>query len=244
MANEEQKMEINTETSELKSVYDSSVKAEDDKEVKTSNSDENLVVDQDIESVESEAEAEKNLIPDLTEKINNLETKLQESNQKYETLNNNHLRLNAEFDNYRKRSVKEKEDLEIKVKCKTISDLLSVVDNFERARNSISPANDGEAAIHKSYQGVYKTLVDSLKRLGVGPMRPEGEIFNPLYHEAMLREYTDEYPEGTIIEELMRGYILGEQVLRHSMVKVAAPKTSNSSDSENNLGREEKESEE
>ena len=115
MANEEQKMEINTETSELKSVYDSSVKAEEDKEVKTSNSDENLVVNQDIESVESEAEAEKNLIPDLTEKINNLETKLQESNQKYETLNNNHLRLNAEFDNYRKRSVKEKEDLEIKV---------------------------------------------------------------------------------------------------------------------------------
>ena len=89
MANEEQKMEINTETSELKSVYDSSVKAEEDKEVKTSNSDENLVVNQDIESVESEAEAEKNLIPDLTEKINNLETKLQESNQKYETLSNN-----------------------------------------------------------------------------------------------------------------------------------------------------------
>merc|ERR1712070_1060245 len=236
--------EINTETSELKSVYDSSVKAEEDKEVKTSNSDENLVVNQDIESVESEAEAEKNLIPDLTEKINNLETKLQESNQKYETLNNNHLRLNAEFDNYRKRSVKEKEDLEIKVKCKTISDLLSVVDNFERARNSISPANDGEAAIHKSYQGVYKTLVDSLKRLGVGPMRPEGEIFNPLFHEAMLREYTNEYPEGTIIQELMRGYMLGEQVLRHSMVKVAAPQTSDSLDQKENLVTDKKDVEE
>ncbi len=82
--------------------------------------------------------------------------------------------------------------------------------------------------IHKSYQGVYKNLVDSLKRLGVSPMRPEGQVFDPLYHEAMLREYTDEYAEGIIIEELMRGYMLGDQVLRHAMVKVAAPKPTES----------------
>merc|ERR1712070_709678 len=236
MTDEKQQIEINQETSKVEEAYNSSTKVETDGQVETSSStNKDLMVDEDVELVDSEAELEKNLVSDLTEKINDLEAKLQEHNQQYETLNNNHLRVNAEFDNYRKRSIKEKEDLEIKVKCKTISELLSVVDNFERARNSINPTNDGEATIHKSYQGVYKTLVDSLKRLGVGPMRPEGEIFNPLYHEAMLREYTNEYPEGTIIQELMRGYILGEQVLRHSMVKVAAPKTSNSSDSENNL---------
>jgi len=78
--------------------------------------------------------------------------------------------------------------------------------------------------IHKSYQGVYKTLVDSLKRLGVSPMRPEGQPFDPTYHEAMMRHYTDEHPEGTVVEQLVRGYTLGEQVLRHALVKVAAPK--------------------
>ncbi|BDA39360.1 nucleotide exchange factor GrpE [Candidatus Atelocyanobacterium thalassae] len=236
MTDEKQQIEINQETSKVEEAYNSSTKVETNGQVETSSStNKDLMVGEDVELVDSEAELEKNLVSDLTEKINDLEAKLQEHNQQYETLNNNHLRVNAEFDNYRKRSIKEKEDLEIKVKCKTISELLSVVDNFERARNSINPTNDGEATIHKSYQGVYKTLVDSLKRLGVGPMRPEGEIFNPLYHEAMLREYTNEYPEGTIIQELMRGYMLGEQVLRHSMVKVAAPQTSDSLDQKENL---------
>ncbi|MFM7475719.1 MAG: nucleotide exchange factor GrpE, partial [Microcystis aeruginosa] len=72
--------------------------------------------------------------------------------------------------------------------------------------------------------GVYKILVESLKRLGVSPMRPEGQPFDPTYHEAMMREYTDEHPEGTVVEQLVRGYTLGEQVLRHALVKVAAPK--------------------
>jgi molecular chaperone GrpE len=78
--------------------------------------------------------------------------------------------------------------------------------------------------IHKSYQGVYKQLVDSLKRLGVSPMRPEGQEFDPNLHEAVMREATDEHPEGTVLEELVRGYFLGDRVLRHAMVKVAAPK--------------------
>jgi molecular chaperone GrpE len=55
-------------------------------------------------------------------------------------------------------------------------------------------------------------------------MRPEGQPFDPIYHEAMLREYTDEHPEGTVLEQLVRGYLLGDRVLRHAMVKVAAPK--------------------
>jgi len=103
-------------------------------------------------------------------------------------------------------------------------EILGVVDNFERARTQIKPANDGEMGIHKSYQGVYKILVESLKRLGVSPMRPEGQPFDPTYHEAMMREYTDEHPEGTVVEQLVRGYTLGEDVLRHALVKVAAPK--------------------
>jgi molecular chaperone GrpE len=57
-------------------------------------------------------------------------------------------------------------------------------------------------------------------------MRPEGQPFDPTYHEAMLQEQTDEYPDGTVIEQLVRGYLLGDHVLRHALVKVAAPKES------------------
>jgi molecular chaperone GrpE len=132
-------------------------------------------------------------------------------------------RLTADFDNFRKRTIKEREALEDKVKCNTISGLLEVVDNFERARSQIKPQGEGEMAIHKSYQGVYKQLVEALKKLGVSPMRCEGKEFDPNLHEAVMREPTSEYPEGTVIEEFVRGYVLGERVLRHAMVKVATP---------------------
>jgi molecular chaperone GrpE len=134
-----------------------------------------------------------------------------------------YLRMAADFENFRRRSQKEKEDLEVHVKCATLSDLLSVVDNFERAKQQIKPQTDGETAIHNSYQGVYKDLVMQLKKLGVAPMRAEGQPFDPNFHNAIMREPTADHPEGTVIEEMMKGYLLGDKVLRHAMVKVATP---------------------
>ena len=163
-------------------------------------------------------------IDTLQEEIDTLKQQLEEQTQQVDAYKKRYISLAAEFDNFRKRTGKEKEELETKIKGKTLMEILGVVDNFERARTQIKPADDGEMGIHKSYQGVYKTLVDSLKRLGVSPMRPEGQPFDPSYHEAMMREYTDEHPEGTVIEQLVRGYTLGEQVLRHALVKVTAPK--------------------
>jgi len=156
----------------------------------------------------------------LQEEIDTLKQQLEEQTQQVDAYKKRYITLAAEFDNFRKR----KEELETKIKGKTLMEILGVVDNFERARTQIKPADDGEMGIHKSYQGVYKILVESLKRLGVSPMRPEGQPFDPTYHEAMMREYTDEHPEGTVVEQLVRGYTLGEDVLRHALVKVAAPK--------------------
>ncbi len=133
------------------------------------------------------------------------------------------MRIAADFENYRKRTSKEKEELEAQVRGNTIIDLLAVVDNFERARSQIKPQTEGEMTIHKSYQSVYKQLVDGLKRLGVSAMRSEGQEFNPLLHEAVMREPSADHPEGTVLEEFVRGYQLGDRVLRHAMVKVAAP---------------------
>jgi molecular chaperone GrpE len=155
-----------------------------------------------------------------------LKAQLEDLNQQSESFKTQSMRIAADFDNFRKRTTKEKEDLEQQIKRVTLSELLPVVDNFERARSQIKPQNDGEMGIHKSYQGVYKQLVDCLKRIGVSAMRPEGKEFDPNLHEAVMREATNEYPEGVVIEQLVRGYFLGERVLRHAMVKVAsAPET-------------------
>ncbi|NJL00878.1 MAG: nucleotide exchange factor GrpE [Spirulinaceae cyanobacterium SM2_1_0] len=175
--------------------------------------------------------AEQHALSQQAQVIEALQTELETLRQKLNGVSQNadsykaqYVRIAADFDNFRKRTQKEREENERQAKRTTIAELLPVVDNFERARAQIKPATDGEMAIHKSYQGVYKNLVDSLKRLGVSAMRPEGQEFDPNYHEAMLRQPTDEYPEGTVMEQLVRGYLIGDQVLRHAMVKVAAPK--------------------
>ncbi|MGK7872062.1 MAG: nucleotide exchange factor GrpE [Xenococcaceae cyanobacterium] len=173
---------------------------------------------------ESAVQQPEQIIEAFQQEIAALKQQLEEQTQQADALKTQYMRLAADFDNFRKRSLKEKEDLKQQVKGNTINELLSVVDNFERARTQIKPANEGEMAIHKSYQGVYKNLVDSLKRIGVSAMRPEGKPFDPNFHEAVYQEQTDEYSEGTVIEQMLRGYLLDDQILRHAMVKVAASK--------------------
>ncbi|MEX0271946.1 nucleotide exchange factor GrpE [Leptolyngbyaceae cyanobacterium UHCC 1019] len=152
----------------------------------------------------------------LQGEVQALKTQLEDRTGQY-------MRIAADFDNYRKRTQREKEELEQQIKCSTIIEMLPVVDNFERARSQIKPQTEPETTIHKSYQSVYKQLVDCLKRIGVAPMRAQGVEFDPTLHEAVMRQATDEYPEGIVMEELQRGYLIGDRVLRHALVKVAAP---------------------
>ena len=201
------------ETVEQNAELESSQKVESNTEVSEDNASQHT----DTKSVEVISEE----MVLLKEAYESLETQLETTKFQLEEKESQYKRLGADFDNFRKRTEKEKEELDTQVKCSTIIELLPVIDNFERARSQIKPANDGEMTIHKSYQSVYKQMVDSLKKLGVSPMRPEGQEFDPNLHEAVMREATTEHPEGTVIEELVRGYILGDRVLRHAMVKVA-----------------------
>jgi molecular chaperone GrpE len=174
---------------------------------------------------EAPGETSSALVDELNQKVATLEQQLEE-------WTNHCKRIAADFENFRKRTQKEKEDLEQQIKCNTVVELLPVVDNFERARSQIKPQGEEGMTIHKSYQGVYKDLVERLKRIGVSPMRSEGKDFDPNLHEAVMREPSEEHAEGTVIEELVRGYMLGDRVLRHAMVKVAAAvEPSDSSDS-------------
>ena len=150
-----------------------------------------------------------------------LEAELTALRQEHETVRSQYMRIAADFDNFRKRQQRDAEDLKLQLTCSTLGEILPVVDNFERARQQLNPEGEEAQALHRSYQGLYKQLVDVLKQLGVSPMRVEGEPFDPTLHEAVLREPSDAHCEDVVMEELQRGYHLDGRVLRHAMVKVS-----------------------
>ena len=150
-----------------------------------------------------------------------LEAELAALKAEHETLSAQYMRLAADFDNFRKRQSRDSEDLRLQITCSTLGEILPVVDNFDRARQQLNPQHEEAQTLHRSYQGLYKQLVDVFKQLGVSPMRVEGESFDPSLHEAVLREPSDAHPEDVVIEELQRGYHLNGRVLRHALVKVS-----------------------
>jgi molecular chaperone GrpE len=150
-----------------------------------------------------------------------LEAQLTALRAEHDNLNGQYMRLAADFDNFRKRQSRDNDDLRLQITCGTLSEILPVLDNFERARQQLSPQHEEAQTLHRSYQGLYKQLVDVFKQLGVAPMRVEGEPFDPNLHEAVLREESEEHPEDVIVAELQRGYHLNGRVLRHALVKVS-----------------------
>ncbi|KAH9322196.1 hypothetical protein KI387_016835, partial [Taxus chinensis] len=132
------------------------------------------------------------------------------------------LRLNADFDNFRKRSDKERLTLSSNIQGEVIENLLPMVDNFERAKAQIKIETEGEEKIDKSYQGIYKQFVEIMKALHVTAVDTVGKPFDPMLHEAIMREESTSFEEGIIIQEFRRGFVLGDRLLRPAMVKVSA----------------------
>ena len=155
------------------------------------------------------------------QRVRELEAELEALKAEHETVRSQYMRIAADFDNFRKRQSRDQDDLRVQIACSTLSEILPVVDNFERARQQLEPQAEEAQTIHRSYQGLYKQLVDVFKQLGVSPMRVEGEPFDPALHEAVLRESSDEHGEDVVIAELQRGYHLNGRVLRHALVKVS-----------------------
>ena len=141
------------------------------------------------------------------------------------------MRQVAGFQNYRRRTEQEKIKLTTMLKGDIVKHLLDVVDDFERTFDAVegvenSDETDFEEAYHSVKEGVelvYRKLMDEIKRLGVEPIEAEGQPFNEEEHDAMMQQPPpdDETPEGTVLQEIQRGYRLGDRVLRHSKVIVA-----------------------
>lgn len=129
------------------------------------------------------------------------------------------LRTQADYDNFRRRTVKEKEELGKYASAKLITELLPVIDNFERALGSVPDVPEA-ASYAKGVDMIFRQLEGVLKAEGLVPMESVGTPFNPEYHQAIMQVESDEYEEGDVVEEVQKGYMLKDKVLRPAMVKV------------------------
>lgn len=129
------------------------------------------------------------------------------------------VRQMAEFDNYRKRTDKEKEQMFSMGEKSVIEKILPIVDNFERGFATVTE-EEKKDAFYQGMEKVYQQLTKQLEDLGVKAIECEGKEFDPKFHNAVMQVESEEQESGTVAKELQKGYLYHDQVLRHSMVSV------------------------
>ncbi len=141
---------------------------------------------------------------------------LLKTKQELEETQDRYKRIMAEFDNYKKRSQKEREGLYNSLVSDIVTSFLPILDNLEKAVN----AETADEGYKQGVQMVQKQFIDTLANLGVTPIETVGEQFNPEFHEAVSSVEAEDLQSGTIKEEFRKGYKIGQKVIRHSMVVV------------------------
>jgi len=133
------------------------------------------------------------------------------------------LRTTAEFDNYRKRTDRERRDLSDYLTMDIVRDMLPVVDDLERALAAVGTPDGAPelAAYHQGLTLIHKQLIAQLRKRGVEPLDVVGQMFDPEWHEAVGSDPAEGRPDGEITAELRRGYKIGQKLVRAAMVKVA-----------------------
>lgn len=147
------------------------------------------------------------------------EAKLAELQAKLADEENRHLRLRADFDNMRRRNQLDREAAEKYRAQSLLSDLLPVLDNFERALQ-VETTSEETASIIKGIEMVYRSLIEATEKEGLQVIKAEGEQFDPTIHQAVMQEQDSEKETGVVLRELQKGYILKDRVLRPTMVSV------------------------
>jgi molecular chaperone GrpE len=164
------------------------------------------------ENVSSEADAAQEQAPD--QELVQLRKESEENYQRF-------LRAQADFDNFRRRTRQEKEEFAKYASLKVIEQLLPVVDNLERALNAGREGKDYEALL-KGVEMISRQLDQTLANEGLQAMEAVGQPFNPEFHQAIMQVESEQYEEGIVVEEIQKGYMLKDKVLRPAMVKVSS----------------------
>jgi len=149
-----------------------------------------------------------------------LEAKEQEAKENYDRL----LRVSAEFENYKKRTSRELEEFRKFANQSLIKELLSVVDNLELAMKSTNGHETIDQGLLQGLEMTHKEILKIFEKFNVKPIEAQGQVFDPTFHEAVMQEETDEVNANTIVNELQKGYLIHNRLLRPSMVVVARSK--------------------
>lgn len=181
---------------------------------------------QEIDEASAETEAEEAESPDGAEVDEAAETEASDEAQQLEKLTadlkekeERVLRLQADFENFRRRTAKEKEELSAVVTQGILKDMLPLLDNFERAM--AAEAKDGKA-FQKGVEMIFTQFGEVLKKNGLEKIETEGQKFDPNFHQAVMRVQNEELEDDDIAQELQKGYMVKGRVIRPSMVQVVA----------------------
>lgn len=169
---------------------------------------------------EDAVQDKKNQNKKTDKKGKGIKKKKDKKDEKIEELSDRLMRNMAEFENFRKRSEKEKNAMFEMGAKSVIEKILPVVDNFERGMDALTE-EEKESPFVKGIEAVYKQLMTSLEEIGVLPIEAYGQEFNPELHNAVMHDEDENFGENTISQEFQKGYIYKESVVRHSMVKVS-----------------------
>jgi len=157
-------------------------------------------------------------------KVSILESELFKLKEEAAQYKDKYIRLAAEFDNARKRMDREKTDFIKYANEGLISEFLNILDDLERSLKSAKTNHQDDSAFIKGLEMIMGHIYTMLKDNNVKPIEAKGKHFDPHYHEAMMQEETDEHEDGTIIEELQKGYMFADRVVRTSKVKIVKNK--------------------
>ena len=190
----------------------------------------------DAANEEAEAEQPDDLPEDidaLIEEVKRLREEVDALKEERDELNDRMLRKAADLENLRRRMDREKKRRHQAGKVTVLESMLEVLDDFERSMEAARDLEDSEDAesAYESLKGgvemVFRKFQDELKSLGVEPIEAEGKPFDEQLHEAMMRQPSEEAEPGTVLQEIQKGYTMGDRVLRHSRVVVAAEPSEN-----------------
>ncbi|MBQ2900864.1 MAG: nucleotide exchange factor GrpE [Agathobacter sp.] len=200
-------------------------------EVETEETVENTTEEVVEESVETEETTEDEAVETSEEETEGAEEKPKKEgffkkkkdkkDEQIEELNDRVKRQMAEFENFRKRSEKEKSMMFDMGAKNVIEKILPIVDNFERGFTTVEEADKDDAFV-QGMQQVYKQLMTELESIGVTPIEAVGQEFNPDFHNAVMQVESEEYESGIVAQEFMKGYMYKDTVVRHSMVGVVS----------------------
>jgi molecular chaperone GrpE len=167
---------------------------------------------------DSEAVEEDTTTTDRQSEIEKLKQELAKEKARADEYYNRLVRVQADFDNFRKRTQKQKDEFWKYASEPLVTALLPVLDNFRRALET--PAGDGEK-FSEGVKMIYRQLHEVLENEGLEVIEAKGEEFDPNKHEAVMQEETNDYPDNTVIEEMRQGYFFKDKLIRPAMVKVA-----------------------